>query len=156
MQHPIMLACMPSCMHTYVCPPLSSSVSLNRQNSQGGETPLHTAAGKGFTQGAETLLEAKANLQAVSAAGWTPLGLAERDNKNNLNAAVIAVLRKHGAKHPCSLACATREGKTETVAGLIADGADLHACDTPVHLLCKAPKRGPRITAVHSHSLLLE
>ena len=95
---------------------------------------MHTAAGNGFTQGAEMLLEAKANLGLVSASGWTPLGLAERDNAGDHNAAVMAVLRKHGAKHPCSLAGAAREGKTETVAALIADGADLHACDTPVHL----------------------
>ena len=62
-----------------------------------GNTPLHIAVLLGFTQVVEMLIEAKANIEATSAAGLTPLGLAGRDNKDGDKAAVIAVLRKHGA-----------------------------------------------------------
>ena len=64
--------------------------------------------------------------------GKTPMDVcAESSSDADKKAAVLELLRKHGARH--SLHYAVRRGVLDDVAAHIAEGADVHARDQVIH-----------------------
>jgi len=98
----------------------------------GGRTPLHQAAFGGAVRVAAFLIEAGADVNAVSEHGWVPLHYAAAPE----SAAVAELLIRHAANVNAAnsdgstpLHHAADFGKREVVALLLSHGADPNACD---------------------------
>lgn len=96
-----------------------------------GEMPLHYASRmRGNRRAVAALIDAGAEIDAVSAAGDTPLSVAARDG----NAEIVAQLISAGAdpnhlnaERESAIMLAVRSGSLETVNALVAAGADPRA-----------------------------
>jgi Ankyrin repeats (3 copies) len=99
-----------------------------------GKTPLHSAAWYGNLEMIQVLLEYKADVNAQTDVGETPLQFACRGKRSSLLAKVARLLLEHGAdvntvrnNRSTALHTAVQEGEVETVRVLLEHGADIGA-----------------------------
>jgi uncharacterized protein len=116
---------------------IEKGADINARDGFYGSTALMFAAGEGATKIVKALLEKGAEVNATNNKGYTALDVAEED----FHKEVIALLKRAGAKNSerqdtasaaekeSDFRLAAREGNTEKILGLLAQGVNINSQD---------------------------
>eukprot|EP00927_Polykrikos_kofoidii_P085884 TRINITY_DN9455_c0_g1_i3.p1 TRINITY_DN9455_c0_g1~~TRINITY_DN9455_c0_g1_i3.p1 ORF type:complete len:1382 (-),score=268.97 TRINITY_DN9455_c0_g1_i3:118-4263(-) len=133
-QTPLQIAIAGGCMEV-----AASLLAARAQVNMGPHTPLHEAAEQGHADFVRSLLEARANPQATSIAGWTPLGAAAVCGQAEVVRVLIEDQESVGRSVDFSLPLrlASYFGHLKVVSLLLEHRAEVHVpagCQSALHL----------------------